>query len=58
MYFEGKPFNGVVVDFYSNGQLRSELPYKDGKKDGLYQRWNENGQLLREETYKDGVRIN
>jgi antitoxin component YwqK of YwqJK toxin-antitoxin module len=27
---------------------------KDGKRDGLYQRWYENGQLRFEGTYKDG----
>ena len=54
MYFEGKLFTGVAFDVYSEGQLKFEGTYKDGKEDGLYQYWYENGQLRFKVTSKDG----
>ena len=54
MYSEGKLFNGIGFDVYSNGKLKSEVNYKDGKKDGLHNSWNYNSQLWNERNYKDG----
>ena len=45
---------GTVTAYYSNGQLESEINYKDGKRDGLYKRWYQNGQLQAESNFKDG----
>ena len=53
-YFEEKPFTGVAVMKYPNGQKRGEITWKDGKQDGLYTAWHENGQKMGEVTYKDG----
>ena len=38
------PFTGLVQDFYSNGQMKSEWYLKDGKKIGVGTLWYENGQ--------------
>ena len=38
-------FTGIGYDVYQNGQLKSEISYKDGKYDGLSKIWYENGQL-------------
>ena len=53
-YFEGKPFTGVAVRKYKDGQKWFEDTYKDGKKDGLLTEWYENGQKKEETTYKEG----
>ena len=53
-YFEEKPFTGVAVWKYENGQKRQEQNWKDGKLDGLATRWHENGQKKDEYTYKEG----
>ena len=37
-----------------NGQLASEVPYKDGKEEGLSRSWYENGSLWNETNWKDG----
>jgi antitoxin component YwqK of YwqJK toxin-antitoxin module len=36
MYYEGVLFNGIGFDVYKNGQLKGEVNYKNGKRDGLY----------------------
>jgi len=56
-FYQGKPFTGIAYDVYSEGQLKFEGTYKDGKEDGLFQEWYENGQLRFEVTIKDGFRI-
>ena len=53
-YFEGKPFTGVAVGKYPNGQKKTEATFKDGKRHGLWTEWFEDGQKKWEETYKDG----
>ena len=55
-YFEGKPFTGVAVEKYKNGQKSAELNYKAGKMHGLHTGWHENGQKKKEINYKDGKR--
>ncbi len=45
------------IKFYSNGQKRVEIDYKDGKQNGLLTEWYENGQKSFEETYKNGYEI-
>ena len=53
-YFEEKPFTGVAVEKYPNGQKSWEATFKDGEQHGLETRWFENGQKKFEATYKDG----
>ena len=40
-------------DYYSNGQIKTEATYKDGKLDGKSHMWHENGQKWEEGNYKD-----
>ena len=40
--------------FYPNGQLQSEMPYKDFKPHGIYKYYYQNGDLKEETTYKNG----
>ena len=42
------------VNYYSNGQKKSEITIKEGKKDGVSKSWYENGQKEYEKTYKNG----
>jgi antitoxin component YwqK of YwqJK toxin-antitoxin module len=53
---EGKPFTGIAVKKFENGQKNWERTYKDGKQHGLETWWheNENGQKWTEGPYKDG----
>ena len=54
MYYEGVLFNGIGYDVYTNGQLKKEIIFKDGKIDGLRESWDKNGQLKYEGNYIDG----
>ena len=51
---EEKPFTGVAVKKYPNGEKKEEVTYKDGKWHGLWTFWYENGQKEMEYTFKDG----
>ena len=53
-YFEGKPFTGVAVAKYENGQKAGEYTFKDGKEHGLWIGWYETGEKESEGTWKDG----
>ena len=52
-YFNGELFNGVAFDIHSNGQLKFEIYYKDGKRNGKSKSWYKNGQLQSEKKWKD-----
>ena len=52
-----KPFSGEGVSYYSNGQKKSEVTFKDGELDGKWTLWYENGQKSQEEIYEDGKEI-
>ena len=45
--------DGLVEEFYDNGQLRSRKNYKNGKIDGLFESFHENGQLKERGNIKD-----
>jgi antitoxin component YwqK of YwqJK toxin-antitoxin module len=53
-YFEGKPFTGIAVKKFENGQKNWERTFKEGKRHGLATGWYENGQKDDEATYKAG----
>jgi antitoxin component YwqK of YwqJK toxin-antitoxin module len=50
------PYSGWAKEMHSNGQMKSLVQYKDGKRDGLDAGWYENGQKQWEVNYKDGKR--
>ena len=51
---DGKMISKTEWEWYQNEQKKSEIHYKDGKKDGLQTEWYENGQKRWEGTIKDG----
>ncbi|MDA7854014.1 hypothetical protein N9A54_03165 [Porticoccaceae bacterium] len=48
------PFTGRSVLHHDNGQLWAIKDFKDGKMNGLYERYEEGGQLIVKALYKDG----
>ena len=50
------PVEGVVVSYYSSGQLKSSEIYKAGVKDGLAEYFDSSGNLTGSFTYKAGVK--
>ena len=51
---QNMPFTGKAVAKWPNGQKKTEINYKDGKRDGLKAHWYESGQKLSEISYKAG----
>ena len=52
-----KPFTGVAVEYWSNGQKKIEAEYHDGKLQGKYKTWSEKGQKLTDLDYDDGKTV-
>ncbi|MDP6374897.1 MAG: toxin-antitoxin system YwqK family antitoxin [Pseudomonadales bacterium] len=48
------PFTGESLCTYENGQKKSEVNYKDGKKYGIWTYWFDNGRKFQEGIYKNG----
>ena len=42
--------------YYENGKLKAQIPYKNGKKEGIAKGYYENGKLLEELSYKNNMR--
>jgi antitoxin component YwqK of YwqJK toxin-antitoxin module len=53
---DGLPYTGKSVEFYDNGQKKSEGNYKKGKAEGLWTSWHKNGQKNEEGNYKNGIK--
>ena len=51
------PVDGRVVEWYLNGQVRTEQNYKDGKWEGIFTEWDEQGNIIKQTTYKNGVEV-
>ncbi len=49
--YQGIPFNGYTVRYYSNGVLEERIGYFEGKKEGVAKKWFENGQLQKTSYY-------
>ena len=49
--------DGLIEEFYDNGQLRSTGNYKDGKLDGPLEEYDVEGNLTKTEEWKNGKLI-
>jgi antitoxin component YwqK of YwqJK toxin-antitoxin module len=58
--YDMTPVNGILYDSYSDSnevnevQLKSEINYRAGKKEGVSKKWWESGNLKYERSFKDG----
>ena len=48
-----QPVNGVVCSYHNNGNIKSEVTYKDGKREGLLRTYYKSGKLFGEAYAKD-----
>ena len=46
--------NGLATWWYENGQIKSEINYKNRNRDGKWSSWLENGQIKSKINYKEG----
>ncbi|NJN78128.1 MAG: toxin-antitoxin system YwqK family antitoxin [Saprospiraceae bacterium] len=54
--YEQTPFTGLGIGYYGNGKKFRQIPYKDGRANGLAQEWDIHGNLKAEAEYKMGGR--
>jgi antitoxin component YwqK of YwqJK toxin-antitoxin module len=54
MFWKGKPFTGVAVEFFPDGTLCGEVPHLDGIEHGLKRAWYPSGQLRKEANLWQG----
>lgn len=45
----------IQRSFYRNGQLREEVPLRNGQRHGVVRTWHKNGVLASEERFQDGA---
>jgi hypothetical protein len=45
----------IQKSFHRNGQLREELPLRNGERHGIARTWHRNGRLASEEPYTNGL---
>lgn len=50
---KGRPVNDVLRDYHKNGNIADEIPYKNGKKEGIAKKYDKNGKLQAEIPYKN-----
>ncbi|MBI5150055.1 MAG: hypothetical protein HZA28_04705 [Candidatus Omnitrophica bacterium] len=49
-----KKWNGIYKEYYANGTLKAETPYRFGREHGLEKQYYEDGSLSIVTEYKDG----
>jgi len=52
--YKDDELDGLIKEYYENGQIKSEMYYKSGNLDGPATEYYENGQVYIQESYKDG----
>lgn len=56
LFYNDIAFSGMLVSYYSEDVLRSEIQYEKGKKHGFEKQWYPNGQKIIERYYAEGVK--
>ncbi|MBO7244784.1 MAG: toxin-antitoxin system YwqK family antitoxin [Alphaproteobacteria bacterium] len=51
----GNLANGILKEYYENGKLKRETPYKNGVNEGIEKGYYESGNLFGEVPYKNGM---
>tara|TARA_B110000503_G_scaffold39995_1_gene65701 strand:- start:784 stop:1386 length:603 start_codon:yes stop_codon:yes gene_type:complete len=56
LYFEEKPFSGIVNTFYNDGNIKSKSAYHQGKRQGLFLGWYPDGEQWFNRSYTKGLK--
>ena len=54
---QNRPLNGIVNVYYKTGELLLEMPYINGKANGIARGYRPNGSLFQEIRFKDSKEI-
>ena len=47
----------LAKEYYPNGKIKIEEPYKNGKLDGTAKAYDENGKIIHQATFKNGEEV-
>ena len=53
-FYMSRVGDGLIKEYHDNGQLKSEITYKNGKENGPYTWYWDNGNISDQGAYKDG----
>ena len=56
LFLKEIPFSGILRTYYPTAELKSEIEYVYGKKNGYERQWYKNGEFLIERFYKNGFK--
>ncbi|CAZ97394.1 hypothetical protein Q4603_20625 [Zobellia galactanivorans] len=56
LYYQGKPFNGLLVSKYDASTFKMKSEYVEGRKQGYEKQWYPNGQLSQSRMYSEGIK--
>ena len=54
VYQRNKPFTGVSISHYGNGQIAEKISFLNGQRNGKRQKWFESGLLSYQASYLEG----
>jgi antitoxin component YwqK of YwqJK toxin-antitoxin module len=57
MFYKGKPFYGVLEDYYDNDVKKTKVEYENGRKHGFELSWYSNKLVALERWYQNGVKV-
>ncbi len=57
LFYNEKPLTGNLKGYYQNGELKSDVKYLNGKKEGVEEVYYNNGVLQTHRIYSKGVKI-
>ena len=53
VYYKGTPFSGTILKYHRNGQLDTKTTLKDGKREGLFENYDDDGQLREKNNFQE-----
>ena len=56
LFYKDEPFNGNLVTYYSDKNLKSQIQYKNGRKEGYEKHWFLDNRLSIERYYTNGLK--
>lgn len=57
LFFDKKPYSGIVKEFYDDGVLKTKSEYYQGKRQGEFFGWYATGNRWFERYYKKGIKV-
>lgn len=55
MRFENDYVEGKVIEYYQNGNIKEEIEYLGGERNGWRIEYNETGEIINKTYYRDGT---